>query len=159
MSSMMKGIISGFIATLVLSVAMLLKVKFHLVPEQLSIMALLGRIAGGVGNAWADHFIIGSLVWGLLYAGFEATVDRMPHWLKGTIFGVIAWLVMMLVFMPIAGVGLFGQKLGILAAVVTLIHHLIYGVALGVTYGMLTAWSPAKTDEQAAPPRRQKAAS
>ena len=132
MSNAMKGVIAGFIATLVLSAVMLLKVKFHLVPEELSIMSLLGRIAGGSVAAWADHFIIGSLVWGLAFAGFDSVVPNVPHWLKGIVFSLLAWLVMMVVFLPFVGVGLFGAKLGVLAAVVTLIQHPgIVGVVQG----------------------------
>jgi hypothetical protein len=148
MSNATKGVIAGFIATLVLSTVMLLKVKFHLVPEELSIMSLLGRIAGGTGAAWADHFIIGTVVWGMIFAGFEALVPNVPYWLKGAIFSLLAWLVMMVVFLPFVGVGFFGAKLGMLAAVVTLIQHLIYGVTLGLTYGLLATWAPAKAPER-----------
>jgi hypothetical protein len=148
MSNSTKGVIAGFIATLVLSAVMLLKVKFHVVPEELSIMSLLGRLAGGPGAAWADHFILGTLVWGMIFAGFEALLPNVPYWLKGVIFSVLAWLVMMVAFMPFVGVGLFGAKLGMLAAVVTLIQHLVYGVALGLTYGLLAAWAPAKAPER-----------
>jgi hypothetical protein len=147
MSNAMKGVIAGFVATLVLTAAMLLKVEFHLVPPELSVMSLLGRIAGGNVSAWSDHFIIGTLIWGLCFAGFDAVVPNQPYWLKGIIFSVLAWLVMMVVFLPFVGVGFFGVKLGMLAAVVTLIQHLIYGVTLGLVYGLLSAWVPAKAPE------------
>jgi hypothetical protein len=147
MTNTMKGIVSGFLATLVLSAVILLKVQFQVVPPELSIMSLLGRIAGGAVAAWSDHFIIGTLVWGMLFAGFETVVPNVPYWLKGVVFSALAWLFMMIVFMPFAGVGLFGAKLGALAAVVTLVQHLIYGVSLGVIYGLLTAWVPAKAPE------------
>jgi hypothetical protein len=148
MSNAMKGLIAGFVGTLVLSAVMLLKVKFHLVPEELSIMSLLGRIAGGSFAAWADHFIIGTLVWGLAFAGFDSVVPNVSYWLKGILFSLIAWLIMMVVFLPFVGVGFFGAKLGVLAAVVTLIQHLVYGVALGITYGLLATWAPEKAPER-----------
>ena len=149
MSNMMKAMISGFVATLVLSAAMLLKAKFHIVPDELSVMSLLGRIAGGTPAAWADHFIIGTAIWGILFAGFDAVVPpRMPYWLKGVAFSVLAWLLMMVAFMPFAGAGFFGMKLGILAALVTLVQHLIYGVALGVTFGLLVAFVPEKAPKR-----------
>jgi hypothetical protein len=37
-----------------------------------------------------------------------------------------------------AGAGLFGVKLGMIAPVMTLILHLIWGAVLGYTYGKLT---------------------
>ena len=153
MSNAMKGVIAGFIATLVLTAVMLLKAQFQLVPPELSIMSLLGRIAGGNVAAWSDHFIIGTLIWGLTFSGFDAVVPNKPYWLKGIMFSVLAWLVMMLVFLPFAGVGFFGAKLGMLAAVITLVQHLIYGVTLGLTYGLLTAWVPTKAPEHSQPTR------
>lgn len=50
-------------------------------------------------------------------------------------FGVIAWLAMMIVFMPLAGHGFFAMRLGLMAAVATLLLHLIYGLVLGLVYG------------------------
>jgi hypothetical protein len=55
---------------------------------------------------------------------------------------------MMVVFLPFVGVGLFGAKLGALAAVFTLIQHLVYGVTLGATYGLLATWAPEKAPER-----------
>ena len=72
---------------------------------------------------------------------------RPAHWLKGIIFGVFTWLIMMAVFMPLAKVGFFGSRIGPMAAVVTLIYHLAYGAVLGTTYGLLSAWVPVKEPE------------
>jgi hypothetical protein len=147
MTNSMKGVISGFIATLVLSAVIMLKVRYQIVPPELSIMSLLGRIAGGSVSAWSDHFIIGTLIWGLMFAGFDSLLPNRAYWLKGVIFSVGAWLVMMIVFLPFAGVGFFGTKLGPMAAVITLVQHLIYGLSLGIVYGLLSTWAPAKAPE------------
>jgi hypothetical protein len=148
MSNTVKGITSGFVATVVLSAVMLLKIQLHLVPEQYSLIGMLGRLAGGTGNAWADHFIIGTIIWGLAFAAYDSLVSIRAYWLKGLTFSLGAWLVTMLAFLPFVGAGLFGWKLGILATVVPLIQHLIYGLVLGVTYGLLSAWAPVKEAEQ-----------
>jgi len=34
-----------------------------------------------------------------------------------------------------------------MAAVVSLIYHLVYGAVLGTTYGLLSAWVPVKEPE------------
>jgi len=94
-----------------------------------------------------DHFIVGVVVWGLLFGTYDGLARRPAHWLKGLIFGVFAWVVMMLVFMPLAKAGIFGYRIGPIAAGVTLIYHLVYGAVLGTTYGLLTAWAPAKEPE------------
>ena len=95
-----------------------------------------------------DHFIVGTLVWGLLFGAFDAIYEKGAYWLKGVIFGVFAWLMMMVLFMPMAKAGFFGSKIGIEAPLVTLLYHLVYGVVLGITYGLLTVRAPLKTPAQ-----------
>jgi len=152
MSNFMKGMIAGFVATLVLSGLLFLKSTMNLVPE-LNLITLLTNLGSiSIVQAWMDHFIMGVLVWGLLFGAYDASAERPAHWLKGIIFGVFAWLVMMVLFMPLAKAGFFGYRLGPMAAAVTLIYHLVYGAVLGTTYGLLTAWVPAKRPEGAAPP-------
>jgi hypothetical protein len=91
-----------------------------------------------------DHFIVGVMVWGLLFAVYDGAASWPAHWLKGIIFGVFAWLMMMVAFMPLAGAGFFGAKIGITAPVGLLTVHLIYGVVLGATYGFLGVLVPVK---------------
>ncbi len=43
----------------------------------------------------------------------------------------------MILPMPMAGAGFFGLKMGLMAPVMTLLLHLIYGVVLGYVYGLL----------------------
>jgi hypothetical protein len=149
MSNTMRGMISGFIATLVLSALLLLKDSMGLYP-QLNFIKLLTNL-GSIGTvaAWMDHFIIGTVVWGLLFAAYDSMSD-LPAWLKGLIIGAFGWLVMMVLFLPVAKAGLFGMKIGIEAPIVLLALHLIYGAVLGVIYGLLTALVPAKAAEQPA---------
>jgi hypothetical protein len=147
MSNSMKGMIAGFVATVVLSALLLFKSTMDIVPElnMIRLLTSLGSI--GVVAAWMDHFIVGVVVWGLLFGAYDAVASRPAHWLKGLIFGVFAWLMMMVLFMPLAKAGVFGYRLGPMAAVVTLLYHLVYGAVLGTTYGLLTAWAPAKESE------------
>jgi len=151
MSNSMKGMVAGLVATLVLSGLLLLKSAMDLMPE-LNIIRLL-TVVGGITNvqAWMDHFIVGVVVWGLLFGVYDSAADRPAHWLKGIIFGVFAWLAMMVVFMPLAKAGIFGSRLGPIAAGVTLAYHLLYGAVLGATYGLLTAWVPVKSPEGSQP--------
>jgi len=39
--------------------------------------------------------------------------------------------------MPMAGAGLFGMRLGMMAPVMTLLMHLVFGAVLGGVYAML----------------------
>lgn len=43
----------------------------------------------------------------------------------------------MIMLMPMAGAGLFGIALGVMAPMMTLVLHLIFGAVLGWTYGRL----------------------
>jgi len=151
MSNSLKGMIAGLVATLVLSGLLLLKSTMDVVPE-LNLIRLLTSLGSiSVVQAWMDHFIVGVVVWGLLFGAYDAMATRPAHWLKGIIFGVFAWLVMMILFMPLAKAAFFGMKLGPMAAVVTLMYHLVYGAVLGTTYGLLTAWVPVKQPEGSVP--------
>jgi hypothetical protein len=147
MSNSMKGMLAGLVATLVLSGLLLLKSTMNLVPELNLIRLLVNLGSISTVQAWMDHFIIGVVVWGLLFGAYDSLASRPAPWLKGVIFGLFAWLVMMAAFMPLAKVGFFGSRIGPMAAVVTLIYHLVYGAVLGTTYGLLSAWVPVKAPE------------
>src|SRR5262245_15880683 len=140
MSNSMRGMLAGLIATLVLSGLLLFKSTIELAPPLNIIMLLpqLGCIS--VVQAWMGRFLVGVVVWGLLFGAFGATWDKGAYWLKGIIFGLFAWVMMMVLFMPLAKAGFFGARIGIEAPLVTLLYHLVYGAVLGVVYGLLTAW-------------------
>jgi hypothetical protein len=137
MSNSMRGMVAGFVATLVLSALLMLKSTMEIVPH-LNIIYLLTQL-GSIGTvaAWMDHFIVGTVVWGLLFGAFDAVYEKGAYWLKGLGFGIFAWLMMMILFMPLAKAGYFGSKIGIEAPLVTLLYHLVYGLVLGVAYGQL----------------------
>lgn len=141
MSNSMKGMIAGLVATLVLSGLLLLKSTMNLVPELNLIRLLVNLGSISTVQAWMDHFIVGVVVWGLLFGAYDSLASRPAHWLKGIIFGVFTWLIMMAAFMPLAKAGFFGSKIGPMAAVVTLMYHLVYGAVLGTTYGLLSSWA------------------
>ena len=144
MGNALKGMIAGFVATLILSGLMLLNSTMDLMP-QINIVRMLANLATlSTTAAWMDHFLVGVVIWGLLLAVYDGVATRPAHWLKGIIVGVFAWLMMMVAFMPLAGAGFFGAKIGITALVGLLILHLVYGVVLGATYGFLGVWAPVK---------------
>lgn len=57
--------------------------------------------------------------------------------IKRISFGVIAWLLMMFIPMPMSGEGLFELKLGMMAPIITLVLHIIYGAVIDFTYKLL----------------------
>ena len=131
-----KGMVAGFVATIVMSALMLMKQKMGVMPQLNPIQMLndmMGASAPLVG--WAAHFMIGALAWGVLFALLDPRLPGRSHWIKGTVFGFGAWLMMMVVVMPMAGAGVFGMQLGMMAPVMTLVLHLIFGAVLGGVYG------------------------
>jgi hypothetical protein len=59
MSNALKGMLAGFVATLVLTALMLLNSAFDLIP-QINIIRLLTTLGTlSVPSAWMDHFIVG----------------------------------------------------------------------------------------------------
>jgi len=142
MSSALKGMTAGLVATLVLCGLMVLNGIIGFAPEVnlIGLLVKLGTLS--TPAAWMDHFIVGVVVWGLLFAAYDGLATRPDYWLKGIIFGGFAWLVMLVTFLPLAGAGFLGAKLGTATVIGLLILHLVYGAVLGTVYGLLGVLVP-----------------
>ncbi|MDT8282338.1 MAG: hypothetical protein RQ982_05920 [Gammaproteobacteria bacterium] len=138
MMNIKAGLISGFIATVVLSILMVVKEKMGIMPDINAIKMLAGMMSAPLIMGWVAHFLIGTVIWGLLFA---ALVDKLPGSILSSaiIFSIGAWFMMMIGPMPMAGAGLFGLQLGMMAPVATLMLHIIWGIVLGVSYKRLSA--------------------
>ncbi|MFV9614838.1 MAG: DUF6789 family protein [Gammaproteobacteria bacterium] len=131
------GLISGFIATVVLSILMVAKAKMGIMPDLNAIKMLAGMMVAPLIMGWVAHFMIGTIIWGGLFA---VLVDKIPGSVltSAILFSIGAWFMMMIGPMPMAGSGLFGLQLGMMAPVATLMLHIIWGIALGFSYKRLT---------------------
>lgn len=138
MTNLKSGFIAGFIATVVLSVLMVMKGIMGVVPE-LDVAAMLaGMIGAPVIVGWIAHFVIGTFAWG---GGFAVLYELIPGnsaVQKGIMFGIADWLGMMVLIMPMAGAGFFGLGLGVMAPVMTLVLHVIFGAVLGTVFANRT---------------------
>lgn len=136
-----KGIAAGLVATVVLSVVMAIKQALGWMPE-LDFIQLLTVAAGSPGVAWVGwvlHFLIGTLAWGILFVYLQPLMPGTSRTVQGVWFGALAWLLMMVVFMPAAEAGVFGNRLdGLTVAVATLVLHLVYGLVLGASFAAMT---------------------
>ena len=116
---------------------MLAKSMMGLMPE-LNVIAMLGSMMNAAPVVgWVIHFMIGMIGWGV---GFAIVFNILPghsNLTKGISFAVTAWFLMMLVVMPMAGAGLFGLNMGMMAPAMTLMLHAIYGAVLGLVFGRL----------------------
>lgn len=134
------GLIAAFIATIVLSVLMILKGKLGLLPDMNVIRMLASQMGGNPIMGWIAHFTIGTVFYGLIYALLFSGQTWGNHLLRATVMATLGWVVMMLAVMPLMGAGLFGLGLpsGIKIPVATLVLHLIFGAVLGAVYCALT---------------------
>ena len=148
MNTVGKSMIAGFIATVVLSALMIAKMLMGLMPELNAIRMLTVMAHGMLGTpatpavGWALHFFIGTVLWGGLFALIGNRLPGSGPLSRGLSFGVLAWVLMMVMVMPLAGAGLFGLKLGLMAPVMTLMLHLVYGAVLGLGQARLACGRP-----------------
>jgi hypothetical protein len=84
--------------------------------------------------AWMMHFGIGAICGAVYAISYRVIPGRNPV-VKGMLLLTGVWLLMMVMVMPMAGAGLFGMKLGVMAPMMTLVLHLVFGVVLGLVYG------------------------
>ena len=114
---------------------------------------LLSQLVGGSVNPlipWALSFLNGSVLLGFLFG-------RVYRWLpgdsgaaKGSVFGVLGWIAMGLVFFPMLGRGPFATRveLGFQPALFSLLMILSYSVIMGVIYSALNPGGAAGQDDR-----------
>lgn len=140
MSDVVKGMVAGAVATAALSAVMVL-IEATGLPPQLELPRLLLTFLDAPTDyilGWIAHAAIGSVILGGTFAQVEPRLGADTHTKSGILYGVIAWLVMMVVFLPAAGVGYFGFQLSIITPLVMLGLQVLYGAVLGWTYGKLS---------------------
>ena len=127
-----RAIAGGFVGTILLTVMMrfvspMMTGQKMDVAGKLGDMTGMGRIAGMI-----MHFLIGSVVFALIYAFLFFRFLPGAPWQKGLLSGVIFWLGLETVMMPMMGGGFFSSQMGGMKIVMAaLMAHLVYGVALG----------------------------
>ena len=87
----------------------------------------------GPTAGWIIHFLVGAVL-ALIYAAFFAR--RLPGsaLVRGTIYGVMVFVVAQLTFMPLVGGGIFSRgDVELLAG--SLLGHIVYGGLTGWIYG------------------------
>lgn len=149
MGDLTKGFEAGLIATVFISVLLYAQQAAGVHPD-FNLIALLQSAAGMPGEIfmpWIIHFIVGSVFWGLGFAVLSPHLPG-PHWLRGAIFGVLAWIVMMLVFLPAAGLPVFAQGMGIGIPATAFALHLVFGLVLGEAYHLLVHYFPGEVEEE-----------
>jgi len=142
-----RGILAGVLATAILSLMML---SGELVPRLEPVTLLIGIAQYVLADSgfpapfagWLWFFAIGGLWWGSWFAIMVPILPGRSFWIKGVVFGFVTGLLVIWTIMPLAAGGALGMKLSLWQPVVTIFEHLIYGLALGMTYHGLTKRPP-----------------
>jgi uncharacterized membrane protein YagU involved in acid resistance len=127
-----RAALGGFVGTLAMTAMMYIVAP--MMGLRMDIAAMLGSRLGGSWTAGLMmHFVNGSVIFPAIYA--YALYPRLPGSpaVRGTVWGVALWLVAQTVVMPMMGAGLFSSAMGgMMAAMGSLIGHILYGSLLGI---------------------------
>jgi hypothetical protein len=138
------AILGGFVGTLVMTTLLYLAPLMG--APKFDIAAILGSVFGHgvpaamtglwwVGMVW--HFLNGTVIFSLIYSWFVYGWLTGENFVRGTIWGMILWIAMEVVFMPITGHGMFDRHAASSAklAVVAFVMHAVYGAVFGAMAG------------------------
>lgn len=85
-----KGLIAGFLATLVLSALMLMKSWIGLM-QQLDVIGMLsGMLGASVAIGCIVHFVVGTVFYGVAFALLERSLPGGPT-VSSMVLGAIGW--------------------------------------------------------------------
>jgi uncharacterized membrane protein YagU involved in acid resistance len=130
-----RAIAGGFVGTVVMTLMMMFVAP--MMGVHMDIAENLSRMMGtGHSIGMAAHFMLGTIVFPLIY------VFLLFRWLpgsplvKGLLWGTALWAMLEIVMMPMMGLGIFGSAgPGKTGAVAALLAHLMYGCLLGAIGG------------------------
>ena len=130
------ALLSGFIASFLVSLILLIKIHFNFYSE-LHIVQKMHYAHGSwiVFFGWVIHILMGTFLWGAVYV-FISPVLRGPFWLKGICFGLVNWLILMLVFL-LEHIYLGHFSISLNTALTGLFWQAIYGLIFCFVHQML----------------------
>ena len=124
-------VLGGFVGTMAMTAMMYMVAP--MMGVRMDIAAMLGSMLGGSWAAgMAMHFINGTVLFPLVYGYLLVSRLPGPPLLRGALWGVVLWLIAQTMVMPMMGAGLFSAAAGgMVAAVGSLVGHVLYGTILG----------------------------
>ena len=130
-----KAFAGGFIGTVMLT--LMERFVAPMMGVRMDIVAKLGEMTHtGMAGGLFMHFLQGTVIFPLIYAYLLYRFLPGAPWQKGLLWGVILWLGLETVMMPMMGGGVFSTETGGMKAVMAaFIGHLVYGAILGAITG------------------------
>ncbi|MEX2260488.1 MAG: DUF6789 family protein [Bryobacteraceae bacterium] len=139
-----RTLIGGFLSTILLTVLAFSGPVLNLPQLDYPSMfgaAFTGEFATPLGGAWwvglISHFILGAIVFPLIFTQFLYSYFPGAPWARGLSWGLALWLLSQVVLMPIMELGLFFSMTSkpLSYALAGFIGHAVYGIVLGAVAG------------------------
>jgi uncharacterized membrane protein YagU involved in acid resistance len=126
-----RTILGGFVGTLFMT--LLMRFAAPMMGVQMNIAALLAKMMHtGMAMGLLAHFMLGAIVFALIYAYLLYRVLPGAPAVRGIEWGMALWFLMELLVMPMLGMGVFNSVMGgAKTAMAALIAHIVYGALLG----------------------------
>jgi uncharacterized membrane protein YagU involved in acid resistance len=126
-----RTIAGGFVGTLFMT--LLMRFVAPMMGVQMNIAASLAKMMHtAVAMGLAAHFVLGTIVFALIYEYLLYGILRGAPAVHGIEWGIVLWFLMELVVMPMLGMGVFNSVMGgAKTAMAALIAHIVYGSLLG----------------------------
>lgn len=132
-----RAVVVSLIATFVATIYGYWEVAFNLPKLDIPLVLGLAIVPAGTGREFAYSFgmvqhLFDGILLGTIY--FRLFRGWLPGWeaLKGTLYGLMAWVGSSLVASPILGAGLFWIGWGGPATIGVLLWHIVWGLSLGL---------------------------
>ena len=130
-----RALTGGFVGTVIFT--LMLRFVAPMMGVRMDIVAKLGEMTHtGMAGGILTHLLNGAVIFPLIY--LYLLQGRLPGapWQKGLLWGVILWLGLEIVMMPMMGGGMFSSEMGGMKAVMAaLIGHSFYGAIFGAIAG------------------------
>lgn len=131
-----KGMFAGLVAAVVLAAAMHLASQLAIL-QPFNFVPILGTLTGtGELGGLILHCLTGC-VWGAIFAHLDPDLPGDNLRQRGVIFSLGLAVLMLVLFLPLAGAGFLGMKLGALMPLYVLLAHMGFGAIMGGFYAWL----------------------
>ncbi|MBI1807950.1 MAG: DUF2938 family protein [Ignavibacteria bacterium] len=134
-----KAIVAGFAGTLAMTMVMLMAPLMGMPPMPIGKM-LADFMGMPEALGWIAHFMIGTAL-ALIYASVFASKLPGSGVVRGTLFGLLPWLMSQVMVNPMMGAGIFASNTPapVMMVIGSLMGHMIYGAVVGGVYGTKSA--------------------
>jgi hypothetical protein len=146
------SLLAGFGATTVHIALMAIKHRAGILPtfepydDLQRLLSSLTNLSFDSPLSWLLPYVNGALILGFVFGKLFAYLPGRTPIAKAAAFGLVAWLIMGLGLLPLAGRGIFARELGlgVLPALLMLAMLMTYAIVMSLLYASLTARAPAQ---------------